>query len=782
MEIALTLLLLALGAWALWWAFKSARTAPAAPDRVGQLESQVAQLTRRVWQLEHASQGTTVPLEPRPEIVLKPQIAVPIQVPTPDLVDDPVSVPAQPIPLSTVSWEARLGENWLLKIGALVLVIGVALLPTYSFGLLGPLGRTLMATALSALFLAGGIVVESQWLHFRRWAWGLIGVGWAGLYVTAFAAHSIEATRVIASPVTALLVMLAVAAAMLLHSLRYKDERVTGFTYFLAFAAFLLYRDQPIVLPAMSLLAVAALIVSWSQQWRWLVLGDLVLTYLAYVFLPGHAWVVPSFGDPILWLLWAMFETYDCLALKRGRAIPFALHLNAIGFVAASILVETQPQSHYGWYLTWATAAFALTSLIRWRIAPSGSDDSLEREVMGSGPTASLIVMSLTLTGAIFWRFDGLAETFALLLEGEFLFWMGTRSRQRAMRWMGVGVLLLFAIKLTLVDGMASYGTRLGWADLKAWVPLAAAGFVAFLGNRILLGSGNPLGIAFGVGASALGGWIVDGVVPGEWRSMVYGAAAGLTAQYAPRDYRYQALFSAYLAVAYFGRFTMQSKIEIPVGIFLAAVHWWIAQKGTLRVLGLSTAAGLLSVLIFDKAPEQWQVIGLLTLAVAMMATPRLAMAAQGVGVLWLVTVFFVFRDLDRSGKLLAAIPQRVVSGLPLILAHWLLGNRELGHRRVAQASQLGATGLIALLIAVQFDREWASIGWGVAGAGMLAIGFFSGQRWLRMGGLALFGLGVLKLFVYDLSSLSGLARILSFIVLGILLMAASWAYTKFKR
>jgi uncharacterized membrane protein len=37
------------------------------------------------------------------------------------------------------------------------------------------------------------------------------------------------------------------------------------------------------------------------------------------------------------------------------------------------------------------------------------------------------------------------------------------------------------------------------------------------------------------------------------------------------------------------------------------------------------------------------------------------------------------------------------------------------------------------------------------------------------------------KLFVYDLRELDTVSRILSFIVLGVMLMAASWLYTRFR-
>lgn len=779
MENLLGLALLLGCGCAVWWATRRTLVAAPGPDRLQEVENRVAELTRRVWQLEH---GGTRPmdLEPQRESKEPEPKAVPRPMEVPEPVLEAIVEPeALPEPVG-MNWEARLGENWLLKIGALMLVIGVALLPTYSFGLLGPVGRTAMAVALSSMFLTAGILVEGRWEAFRRWAWGLIGVGWAGLYFTAFAAHSIEATRVIDSPALALGVMLAVAVLMVMHSLRYQDERVTGFTFFLAYVSFLLYRDQPIVLPAMGLLAAGALAVSWVHGWRWLIIGDLVLTYSAYALLPGHAGVILGFGDPLLWLLWAMFEAYDLFALKRGRSVPFALHLNAIGFVAASILADAQPEWHYGWFLTWATGAFAVSSLIRWWIAP-GEEDPFEDEIMTSGPAASLIAMSLALTGAIFIRFSGLAQTFALLLEGEFLFLMGVRSRQRVLGWLGTGVLGLFALKLLVGDAFALYGTRIAWANLKAWVPLGALGFAVFLGNRILLGGASVLGKVFGVAGSIFFGWLVDALIPREWRAAVYGAAALIATEFAPLDFRYQALASAYAALVFFAVFTLSSSIAIPVGVGLAAAHWWLARRGAWTLAGMTSAAALLCVLVIDKAPDEWQVLCLMALAVAFMMVPQLGMRLQGFAVLWLTTVYYLVHDLDHARVLLGAIPVRLAAGLPLIAAHWVIGYRAAEFPRGYRASQIATTALISVVIAAQFQREWISVTWGAAGAGMLGFGFFSEQRWMRLGGLALFGLGILKLFLYDLSSLTGLARILSFILLGLLLMAASWAYTRFK-
>jgi uncharacterized membrane protein len=61
--------------------------------------------------------------------------------------------------------------------------------------------------------------------------------------------------------------------------------------------------------------------------------------------------------------------------------------------------------------------------------------------------------------------------------------------------------------------------------------------------------------------------------------------------------------------------------------------------------------------------------------------------------------------------------------------------------------------------------------------AGMLIVS----ERVLRISGLVLFLVCIGKAFLYDLRQLDTFARILSFIGLGLLLLAASWGYTRFR-
>ena len=68
---------------------------------------------------------------------------------------------------------------------------------------------------------------------------------------------------------------------------------------------------------------------------------------------------------------------------------------------------------------------------------------------------------------------------------------------------------------------------------------------------------------------------------------------------------------------------------------------------------------------------------------------------------------------------------------------------------------------------------------WGVVGLVAIVVGLVRDVRELRFGGLALLGLGVAKLFLYDLSELDDLYRVLSFVVVGLVLLGGAYAYQR---
>jgi uncharacterized membrane protein len=70
---------------------------------------------------------------------------------------------------------------------------------------------------------------------------------------------------------------------------------------------------------------------------------------------------------------------------------------------------------------------------------------------------------------------------------------------------------------------------------------------------------------------------------------------------------------------------------------------------------------------------------------------------------------------------------------------------------------------------------------WSLAGLGAVVYGLVRDERRFRVGGLALLGVAVAKVFLYDLAELDEIYRVLSFIALGLLLLAGAFAYQRIR-
>jgi hypothetical protein len=233
----------------------------------------------RVW--ESVKLETTPPplpqAEPEPEPVPAPSFSMATAQPAGPTLSERVRQSMQ-----GEEWEAVVGGSWLNKLGVLVLVIGIALFLGYSFTQVGPGGRAAIGLAVSVAMLAGGFLIEKK-PRYKIFARGLLGGGWAALYFTTYAMQAVDAAKVIDNPWLGGALLLAVAAGMIGHSLRYKSQTVTGLAYFVAFATL-----SPAVTPApvtafsvvaLAPLAASLLFVAYRFQWSQMALFGLLATY-----------------------------------------------------------------------------------------------------------------------------------------------------------------------------------------------------------------------------------------------------------------------------------------------------------------------------------------------------------------------------------------------------------------------------------------------------------------------------------------------------------------------
>jgi hypothetical protein len=100
-------------------------------------------------------------------------------------------------------------------------------------------------------------------------------------------------------------------------------------------------------------------------------------------------------------------------------------------------------------------------------------------------------------------------------------------------------------------------------------------------------------------------------------------------------------------------------------------------------------------------------------------------------------------------------------------------------HARMGYA--LLGTLLLTALLYWEASARALTVAWSIEAAAILVFGFIAHERALRLSGLVLLAVCIVKLFAMDFRELDALSRIVSFIVLGVLLVAASWVYTRYR-
>jgi uncharacterized membrane protein len=143
----------------------------------------------------------------------------------------------------------------------------------------------------------------------------------------------------------------------------------------------------------------------------------------------------------------------------------------------------------------------------------------------------------------------------------------------------------------------------------------------------------------------------------------------------------------------------------------------------------------------------------------------------------------------DLGSSLVAII---CCAGAALACWHW---GREIEPKSATVAGFIGATGFVYLgsvaIIDVigdnasgearEIGQAWLSAFWAATGFGAIVWGMVRRSPKARLGGLALLTAAIVKVWTYDLAELEELARSLSFVALGLLLLAGAFAYQRFK-
>jgi uncharacterized membrane protein len=175
--------------------------------------------------------------------------------------------------------EQVLGTNWLNKIGIAALVIGIALFLAYKFPSLSNVEKVGLGYVVSFGILGLGVFLEPK-DTYRIFARALIGGGWALVFFTTYAMHFVTYTRVIDTEWIDLVLLFAVAWAMVVHTLHYNSQVVTGLAFLLGFTTVAISENTVYCLTAGAILAIGLVAIVHKRSWFELEIFGLIASYV----------------------------------------------------------------------------------------------------------------------------------------------------------------------------------------------------------------------------------------------------------------------------------------------------------------------------------------------------------------------------------------------------------------------------------------------------------------------------------------------------------------------
>ena len=199
-----------------------------------------------------------------------------------------------------------------------------------------------------------------------------------------------------------------------------------------------------------------------------------------------------------------------------------------------------------------------------------------------------------------------------------------------------------------------------------------------------------------------------------------------------------------------------------------SAVLLWISVKiGTdfLRYLATTALAlGIFRLLAFDRYQTATLVFN------ARFGTYLVAIAILG------VIVRYGERHVSENERPMIGLALILLNFLALIALTWEAS--DYFDRQLIAPQQGGVSGIDYLQLRLARDFSYSAI-WLVYGSALMATGFWKRSAFVRWQALVLMALTIVKVFLYDVSALDRGYRILSFVILGAVLLAVSFIYQR---
>lgn len=772
--------------------------------------------------------------------VLDPRYAIYGPAPTGDTVS-----PQQKHGRSPASWqelERAISERGLALAGGLALLIGAMLFFSLAIsrGWIGPEARV----ALGLLGGFGLALLGDRLLPTRNRMVGAVLVA-VGIGVWQLALVAGTRLYEVVPMWAALPGMVAAAAVATAFAIRTNAQVIALYGLGTALAAPLLFGLPDSQIPMLYVVLMVAAIAAIALARGWAGPPWLAFVLSTYQF-TNWAWpsTGPSPATASLWLV-GLTVLHSLAAAGMELRTPARhrysapLLLAASGGVYLSLILALRWQEAGPWLLAGAIAFVLLGTACQKLMPVTFADDR-----RGFARTAFALAV-LQVTTAVPLLADGPVTEWLWAVEALILLWLATHFRER-FGLLGAAIVFSLAALTAYGRAVRTEAVTLPGLPFVSPALLTLLVFLAVLGvagvirhatvdRRVLLAIAIllvtvalPLHV---VGVGLVVGWAALAVLAtaGE-RLLPSSDATGTSATQRMVDLAVlpgAGLLTAVLAIAravtfemplfvswrpldtaYSGQPVMATLALVAAAVAVVAIsqHAWVRQ------LAIATGIGVLAWAAAFALPDAQTVVAWALLAIlAERIRQRLAdggpllLGLSGVllslGTAVTLALVAPLRGLAVSTTAASAAPGDALLALGALAAAtmalaWGLRTHQAG----TWLASLAATLLIyavSLSVVASFQRNVSpenldelhrqahmalSVTWAVIGGLLLGAGVVRAQPFLRWYGLGLLGLATAKVFLYDLNSLDAIYRVLSFLVLGIVLLACATVYRRLDR
>ncbi len=656
-----------------------------------------------------------------------------------------------------VSMEYAVASQWLLRLGILILVIGVGFFLKYSFdrNLIAPVARVAMAASAGLVLMIGGTRLLGGRYHI--FGQGLMGGGLAMLYFSVFAAANfyqlIDAT-------TAFALMGAVTVLAGGVSVRFRSMLTAVLGILGGYGTPLMLASGGVdfvgLFAYMLILGIGVLGMCYWRNWPLVNLLSFVCTYAMY-FAVIQQYRVENFWEvlPFLTGFFVLFSTmtflYKLVNGDRANLLDLtALFINAFVYFGESYRLVNEA---YG--KEWAAAVtLGLALFYTLHVYYLLMRRLISRELLVSflGLASFFVIITVPLVLSKQWL------TLSWSLQALVLLAIARQLGSHTLRYISFILYGIVLLRFGLIDlplqfqGPVQAG--LLWQDY--WPRLVERLMMFGVPVLSLLAAQRLTRNWPEDTSSAAGKSDLPEVLPDNWipRALI-GSAALMLFIYTHLE------LNRSMGYAY-----------APARLPVLSLVWLV----------------LLGVLLWDVLARRNQIMTMLLTAV--MAVVVVKLVAVDIDSWGLTTSLYYAGSYSFHDAALRLLDFGAIFGMFALTATLL--TRRSHAPEIATGFGIASQGVLLLFLTLELNTflhiyvdglraGGISILWAIFAFAWLLRGIWKHQRGLRYAGLALFAIVIGKVFMRDLAELDAFYRIIAFIILGVLVLAGSFVYLRYR-